>query len=648
MGNLVNFGFSALRNTIRMPFGWIQRLRDRISPRSGESTPSTTQDIMEGVPDNLQEHFNVIVNAVNHVENSADILSSTCLSGMVLVKETSGNSALDQERLGDLMAERTNFSRMFVSSWKKKKLLQMFIDASDTDTLVKEAQRSFDFYRALAGISWNYTDESDAICLKLDEEGGLAVLVDWMLSFQSTTLNKWATEIIFNVLNILHNCCRRIADIRRSYRRIVPALERLSTSEDLIVQACAFMTLSYMVDKEEADKLTTNAACVDNLLSLLKKSLENVEHKIRITRETGTDAFRRGFTLSSIELVQGIEQLAINDENKRLIAETDGIAILSRMLEMDCTSQEKRHAAEGIWQLAFRQENKDRLREEHDVLKELINLSCGPDPALNRACKGALFEIYSSKLPEEVTTPKTSTASQTPSTTTEKPSQHIMISYRWEQPSKSVMSEIKNQLKSKGYNVWMDEDKMSGDIIEKMANAVENSYLILACITEGYQESKNCRTEATYAYDCNKRIVPVKVNELFKARGWLGGITAGKIYYPVRAVDEVPEQLPRIIELEIEEELQKNPDAQAGARISGQVETEPEVDSWDAPKVRQWLTSNGVSSTNESLQNLTGLQLLQLKKQLSTAPDTFYQSMKEDLKVPYMEVLSLAAALEKL
>eukprot|EP00057_Strongylocentrotus_purpuratus_P005592 XP_003731334.1 PREDICTED: uncharacterized protein LOC100894123 [Strongylocentrotus purpuratus] len=359
------------------------------------------------------------------------------------------------------MAERTSFSRMFVSCWQKKELLEMFTDASATDTLLKEAQRSFEFYRALAGICWNYTDESNPFCLSIEEEGRLSIIVDWMLSLQDNTLNKWATEIVFNVLNILHNTCRRIEDIRRSHRQIVPALQKLTASEDPIVQACAFMSLSYMVDKEEADKLTTNSACVDNLLSLLRQSLENVEHKIRITRSTGTDAFRRGFTLSAIELVQGIEQLAINDENKRLIAENDGIAILSRMLEMDCTSQEKRHAAEALWQLAFRQENKDRLREELDLLKELISLSCGPDPALNQACKGALFEIYSSKLPDELTTANTSTASQTPSTPTEKPSQHIMISYRWEQPSKSVMSEIKDQLRSRGYNVWMDEDFMS-------------------------------------------------------------------------------------------------------------------------------------------------------------------------------------------
>ena len=35
---------------------------------------------------------------------------------------------------------------------------------------------------------------------------------------------------------------------------------------------------------------------------------------------------------------------------------------------------------------------------------------------------------------------------------------------------------------------------IGGDMIEAMARAVENADVILACITQGYQESKNCRT----------------------------------------------------------------------------------------------------------------------------------------------------------
>ena len=93
---------------------------------------------------------------------------------------------------------------------------------------------------------------------------------------------------------------------------------------------------------------------------------------------------------------------------------------------------------------------------------DLIQLSSGDKPALRAACMGAIFEIYDSKLPEEVTG---STETEVPATEESSeemktPSSHIMISYRWENPSKIVMREFKDQLKARGYNVWMDEDFM--------------------------------------------------------------------------------------------------------------------------------------------------------------------------------------------
>ena len=75
---------------------------------------------------------------------------------------------------------------------------------------------------------------------------------------------------------------------------------------------------------------------------------------------------------------------------------------------------------------------------------------------------GALFEIYESKLPEGLTPGKTDVDSQqrAPSDSA-KSSGHIMLSYKWEHPSKPVMQEFKKQLQKRGYNVWMDEDRMS-------------------------------------------------------------------------------------------------------------------------------------------------------------------------------------------
>ncbi|XP_030849688.1 uncharacterized protein LOC105440238 [Strongylocentrotus purpuratus] len=275
---------------------------------------------------------------------------------------------------------------------------------------------------------------------------------------------------------------------------------------------------------------------------------------------------------------------------------------------------------------------------------------------------GALFEIYESKLPEGLTHRKTDVESQqrAPSGSV-KSSGHIMLSYKWEHPSQSVMREFKKQLRKRGYNVWMDEDHMMGDKIGAMAEAVENAVMVIACITRGYQDSQDCRTEASYAYECKKKIIPVKVSNDFKASGWLGGITAGKIYYIVQQAELVSEVLSSIIEKEfavqkevaVQKETVQNVNAAPGMSLVPRASTKATSSGisstgWDSKKVQRWLAANNVTPRKKALKTLNGTQLLQLKKQLITAPQSFYQSMKDDLKVPYIDVLSLAAALENL
>ena len=349
--------------------GLMKKLKSLMQPRAG---PEPTNALGE-VPENIQEQMNNILNAVSHVRSCGNFPCDTCIRAMDLVKEISGNSSLDQQTIGDLMAERANFCVMVSSTWAKQHLLDLFSSPAVKNT--NRAERSFTFYRALAGTCWNYSDESDAFCRKLHEEDSLKILVDWMQTVvEISELNKWATEIVFNVMNVLHNVCRRLPDIGRLYHRAVPALQKLGESTDAITQACAFMTLSYLVKKDEADKLSINATCVGKLLSLLEQSLQSIEHRIRITRKTTTDAFRRGFTLSSLELAQAIDQLAINDNNKRLIAEKGGIGFMGRMLEMDCTVEEKTHAAGGLWRLAFLKENKETLRQDQSIMRGICFL----------------------------------------------------------------------------------------------------------------------------------------------------------------------------------------------------------------------------------------------------------------------------------
>jgi hypothetical protein len=69
--------------------------------------------------------------------------------------------------------------------------------------------------------------------------------------------------------------------------------------------------------------------------------------------------------------------------------------------------------------------------------------------------------------------------------------QHIMISYN--RASRDLCLQIKAQLERLKFKVWIDVEDISGSSLESMANAIENSFCILVCMTEKYKQSPNCR-----------------------------------------------------------------------------------------------------------------------------------------------------------
>ena len=71
---------------------------------------------------------------------------------------------------------------------------------------------------------------------------------------------------------------------------------------------------------------------------------------------------------------------------------------------------------------------------------------------------------------------------------------------------------------------------MAGSTLEAMAMAVEEAFCVVTVISSGYKDSAACRTEAEYAYQLRKPIIPVK-NEDYTATGWLGAVTGTKLWF---------------------------------------------------------------------------------------------------------------------
>lgn len=105
----------------------------------------------------------------------------------------------------------------------------------------------------------------------------------------------------------------------------------------------------------------------------------------------------------------------------------------------------------------------------------------------------------------------------------------IMISYQ--HGDFDICQQIYSRLINQNqFRVWFDQQNMYGPVMNRMAEGVEMSEFILVCMSEGYTKSRYCRSEATYAYQIKRYMIPIKLHRNFKATGWLG-MTIGDLLY---------------------------------------------------------------------------------------------------------------------
>ena len=67
-----------------------------------------------------------------------------------------------------------------------------------------------------------------------------------------------------------------------------------------------------------------------------------------------------------------------------------------------------------------------------------------------------------------------------------------------------------------------------------MAYGVDNAAVICCFMSPKYEESKNCKKELNYADSVDVEIIPCMTLRGYKARGWLGLITAGALWMDFR------------------------------------------------------------------------------------------------------------------
>ena len=110
----------------------------------------------------------------------------------------------------------------------------------------------------------------------------------------------------------------------------------------------------------------------------------------------------------------------------------------------------------------------------------------------------------------------------------------VFISYQWD--IKEDVKQLRNILKSNGFEAWLDDDKIHGgdNLNNELADAILNANIFISCITKNYANSEMCNKELTFAFKAKKKIIPILFEDLnmVELRG-VGLIISNLLYIKV-------------------------------------------------------------------------------------------------------------------
>ena len=505
-------------------------------------------------------------------------------------------------------------------------------DEEETDDYMHTC---YDCLSNTLGAIHNFSDFHQGFCSACAGAGIISMCFEIVKQIDAENSN-WEEEdedselvsIIESSLGILYNISRRLRD-RELFANREQTLLDFAKKKTEEIAAESLLTLAYLVDENTNYLILAD----ENLLSFIIILLD-------LAWQSGDR--RRCYGYSAKELAEGLSHLAINDTNKNILGQNGVIPVLISVIKTSNEDEEKASATRALWMLAFDDHNKEKVRQEEGAMDILHQLQQSKNSEVQKAAAGALWEIEG----------KTARHLERIEST----GNHVMISYQWD--SQEVLVEVKNRLQASGYRVWMDLEQMKGSTLEAMAEAVENASVVLVCVSRRYKESQNCRSEATYAYDLKKDIIPLMMERNYKGDGWLGIIVTGKMWFDFQSKHVLEQSVTKVIkelggrgkDVDVTDGPSEPVVQAVQSDIVATSPSSPGVSTWTNKEVKQWFKEIGLEKVcKEDISEVNGQTLIDLQQVRSECPEYFYRCLEKNLNLSNMvDVFTFRKELGKL
>ena len=599
--------------------------------------------------DILQEMFDQMQALINFVDSSSSGRKDYSSLGEIL------------ESLFCLITEKI---RPFLGTPDADSLLNFTVDIESAEVLQRFASHSFeDYYDFLdqheeddsdneelhlaylgflaiaLGTIQNFTDIHDGFCSACAKADVIPMCLE-NIQRVDAEVPEWDNRpdnqdeelkelhIIDTCLGILHNISRRLKD-PELFSNSEEILVRFAKVKKHSIAAASLLCLAYLVNEDNNHLILADENLLGFIITMLNEAWQTEDR-----RSNG------GF--SAKELAEGLSHLAINDTNKKVLGNKGAVHVLMSVLRTSKEEEEKASVARALWMLAFDDNNKDAIRQGAGGLEMLRELQHSEDPEVQRAAAGALWELEG----------KTSRTAGKKGIS----GNHVMISYQWD--NQDVLIEVKNRLQASGYRVWMDLEQMGGSTLETMAKAVENSSVVLVCVSQKYKESPNCRSEAEYAYQLRKDIIPLMMQRKYQADGWLGMLVGTKLWIDFQSRQLIDAGVGKLIK-ELggrgkDVDVTDGPTEPVVRRVEADViasqPSAPAVSGWTNQEVKQWLKEIGLKKVcKEVISEVNGETLIYLQQLSEECPEYFYRCLEQNLNLRNMvDVFKFREELKKL
>jgi len=375
-----------------------------------------------------------------------------------------------------------------------------------------------------------YLDEIEDMKLKIDVTGILLSLVGYISN--KKVVQERLENIIFPIIrnnrsseeqsmNNILNCLMEASAIDSSKsillefgtKEIIQSFVDNQSSPYQFI-SCIIQALLSSNDINQNDQEFGSNPTSPKVISKIKNAFQTF-----INSEAQFYTYTKGYSISCYNILKALGSLARNEANMK---ELKNNGIVKKIIEfaqnrkdnlLKTSERTIEELSTLIWVLSFDQDCKNEFLS-NGIVEILKGFNIKDNESTKRAINGALFTLI---------------GNQNQNQSRNEIKGQVMISYCWEEKEKA--RGIANYLQSKNIPIWIDIEQMEGSVLEKMAEAVEESSVILIFLSSKYKESQACRTEAEYAYKLKKEVICIMAEENYQPRGWLGALLGNKLWY---------------------------------------------------------------------------------------------------------------------